>query len=59
MSSKNLFKLRNNAVFGKIMENVRNHVNVQLVMRWDGRYDVKAMIAKPNFQLVEAFFPRI
>jgi len=26
------------------MENVRNHVNVQLVMRWDGRYGVEAMI---------------
>jgi len=39
----------NNAVFGT-MENVRNHVNVQLVMRWDGRYGVEAMIVKPSFQ---------
>ena len=27
----------NNVVFGKIMENVRNHVDVQLVIRWDGK----------------------
>ena len=48
---KNLFKLMNNMVFGKIMENVRNYIyiNVQYIMRWDGRYDVDAMIVKPNF----------
>jgi len=55
---KNLFKLMNNAVFGKIIENVCNHVNVRLVMRWDGRYGVEAMISKPNFHS-RAFFPRI
>jgi len=37
----------NNAVFGKIMENVRNHV--QLLMHWDGKYGAEAMIAKSNF----------
>jgi len=34
---KNLFKLMNNAGFSKIMENMRNHINVQFVMCWDGR----------------------
>jgi len=46
---KNLYKLMNNAVFDKIMENVRNHVSVRLVTRWDGRCGAEAMLAKPNF----------
>ena len=50
---KNLYKLMNNTVFS--MENMRNHVNVKLITKWDGRYGAEAMIAKPNFHSRSVF----
>ena len=51
---KNLFKLMNNAVFGKTIE-MRNHIDVKLLTQWDGRYGAEIMIAKPNFHSRSVF----
>ena len=43
---KDFFKLMNNSVFGKTMENIRNRVNVKLV---DSGEQLKKLTAKPNY----------
>ena len=44
---KDFYKLMNNSVFGKTMENIRNRVNVKLV---NTEEKARKLIAKPNFK---------
>jgi len=45
----------NNAVFDETMENMRNHIDVKLLTKWDGQYGAEALIAKPNFHSQSVF----
>ena len=49
---KDFFKLMNNAVFGKTMENIRNRVNVKLVNTGE---QFKKLASKPNYESRKIF----
>ena len=49
---KDFFKLMNNSVFGKTMENIRNRVNIKLV---DTGEQFKKLTAKPNYESRKIF----
>ena len=49
---KDFFKLMNNSVFGKTMENIRKRVNINLV---NDREKAKKLTAKPNFKHLNIF----
>ena len=49
---KDFFKLMNNAVFGKTMENIRNRVDIKLVNK---KKQAEKLSAKPNFKHCNIF----
>ena len=49
---KDFFKLMNNAVFGKIVENVRKHRNIKLVTTDKRR---NQLVSEPNYHTIKCF----
>ena len=49
---KDFFKLLNNSVFGKTMENMRKHRNIKLVTTDEKR---NKLVSKPNYHTTKHF----
>ena len=55
-SEKNFFKLMSNSVFGKAMENVRNHRDIKLIITDKRR---KRLVSQPNYHSHKKFSERL
>ena len=53
---KDFFKLMNNSVFGKTMENIRNRVDIKLC---SDEEKAEKLIAKPTFESVTIFTKKV
>ena len=49
---KDFFKLMNNSVFGKTMENIRNHKDMKLVTSDKKKFTLRMVIHFPNIYLL-------
>ena len=52
IKKENFFKLMNNSVFGKTMENVRKHRNLKLVATDEKR---NKLVSEPNYHTTKRF----
>ena len=53
---KDFFKLMNNSVFGKTMENVRKHTDIKLVTTEERRIK---LVSEPNYQTIKHFSEKL
>lgn len=52
---KNVFKLLNDAVYGKTMENIRKQRDVKMITKWEGKNGAKSYVTSPFFKSSKIF----
>lgn len=52
---KDNYKLMNNAIYGKTLENQRLRADIRLINKWEGRVGGRSLIARPNFKNCKVF----